>query len=85
MGRIAYDKMFSLHIGMDPTLIHVGRGQWVSPDGKRFKLQPEVKAWCKENLRGQFAFSFKSHYEKPFIVYFQDEVDRIHFKMRWFG
>jgi hypothetical protein len=44
----------------------------------RIDMKQEIIEWGNENLKGNFSI------DGDFHIYFDSEIDLIHFKMRWF-
>jgi hypothetical protein len=65
--------------GLCATLSH-GNGSDI-----RIVLNGEVEEWCEENLRGRVHLNaIRQAGEYPFRLFFENAVDLIFFKMRWY-
>jgi hypothetical protein len=80
-SRAKKETEFCVPIGLNPDII-ASRFDTKWPN---MRLQPEIVNWCAENLRDKHYFGVYPNFsERPFRVYFENAVDMIHFKMRWF-
>ena len=49
------------------------------------RLNEEIVEWCDANLDGKWLFDFIISAEHPFQMFFEDENERLLFKLRWIG
>jgi hypothetical protein len=78
---------FCLSIGIEPEMIlrkSTPIGQRPNRRTVRYDLADDIREWCAENLKEQFYFGTYPKYNKPFRVFFENDVDMLLFKMRWF-